>query len=95
MESSFPGTNSFTASNPDWKEGTYENFKKWSLKQFALDEKDSEDEAEVPVMYMKAKDITFEKNKRGEFVLPPIHEYRTAKQRQRVIRGYIGAVYSI
>jgi hypothetical protein len=56
-------------------------------------EKDSDEEAEVPVDMMKAKDITFEQKKTGEFILPPFANYRTAKQKQRVIRGYIGAVY--
>ena len=41
----------------------------------------------------KAKDIVFEKNGKGHFILPPRHGYKTNRQRQRVIRGYVGAVY--
>ena len=54
----------------------------------------SDKEAEVLVNMQKAKDISFQINKRGHFVLPPIHDYQLACERQRVVRGYIGAVYS-
>ena len=53
----------------------------------------SEDEAEVPVAQTKAKNIRFEKNKKGVFVLPPKSDYKKVKEKQRVLRGYIGAVY--
>ena len=43
---------------------------------------------------LKAKDIGFEQNWSKEIILPPIHEYKTVWQKQRVIRGYIGAKYS-
>lgn len=85
--------NSFTNSYNDWREGTYENFKDWALKQFGVKDLGSDDQAEVPVNFQKAKDIAFEKNKRGEFILPPRANFKTIKQKQRVVRGYIGAVY--
>lgn len=71
----------------------YENFKDWSVRQFGLKEMESGDEVEVPVHFQKAKDIVFEKNRRGEFVLPPMQNFRKIKEKQRVIRGYVGAVY--
>jgi hypothetical protein len=58
-----------------------------------LKELDSEDEVEVPVDMQKAKSIAFQKNKKGYFILPPRSDYRTIKQRQRVVRAYIGTVY--
>jgi hypothetical protein len=85
--------NNFTNSYPDWREGTYDNFKQWALKQFGVEELDSDDEAEVPVHMTKAKNIQFERNKHGELVLPSITNYKTAKQKQRMVRAYIGAVY--
>jgi hypothetical protein len=54
---------------------------------------DSDDEGEVPVHMQKAKDIQFEVNKKGFFILPPRANFKTIRERQRVIRGYIGAVY--
>jgi hypothetical protein len=43
----------------------------------------------------RAKEIKFERNaKNGEFILPPITNFRTTRDRQRVVRGYVGAVYS-
>ena len=93
METSPLIGNSFANSCPDWREGTYENFKDWALKQFGMQEPDSDDEVEVPVQMQKAKDIKFNKNIRGEFILPPISNYKTIRQKQRVVRGYIGAVY--
>lgn len=63
------------------------------MKQFRIGELDSEDEAEVPADMMKAKDISFEKNDRGHFILPPLENYNNTKQRQRVVRGYVGAIY--
>jgi hypothetical protein len=83
----------FTLSVPDWREGTYENFKDWGVKQFGVKEVDSDDEPEVPVHMMKAKLIEFERNGNGELILPAMTEFKTVKQKQRVIRGYLGAVY--
>jgi hypothetical protein len=85
--------NAFTTSCNNWKEGTYENFKDWALKQFDVRNSDSDDDGEIPVQMMKAKDIRFEQKETGEFILPPMSNYRTVKQKQRVVRGYIGAVY--
>ena len=65
------------------------------MKQFGLKELDSEDEGEVPVHMQKAKDIVFEKDREGEYILPDMSNYSTIRQRQRVVRGYIGAVYSM
>jgi hypothetical protein len=58
-----------------------------------LKESDSDDDAEVPVHCLKAKDIQFVENDDGHFILPPLHNYRTVREKQRVVRGYIGAVY--
>ena len=85
--------NAFTQSFADWRTGTYEYFKDWASKQFNAEDQDSDDDDDVPVQYQKAKDIPFKKNKRGDIVVPPITDYRTVRQRQRVIRGYLGAVY--
>lgn len=93
VESSQLVGNTFTNSFPDWRDGTYENFKEWALKQFAVKDLDSDDNVEVPVHFQKAKDIEFQKNKAGEFILPPMVNYKTIRQKQRVVRGYIGAVY--
>lgn len=46
------------------------------------------------MQHQKAKDIEFEKNEIGDCILPPISTYRTVRQKQRVVRGYIGARYS-
>jgi hypothetical protein len=86
--------NHFTTSYPDWRGGTYENFKAWSVKQFGQKEPDSDDDEEVPVHLLKAKLIQFEKDDHGDFILPPMTNYRTVREKQRVVRGYIGAVYS-
>jgi hypothetical protein len=93
VETSRSGGNAFTKSCDDWRDGTYEKFKEWAIGQFDDKDSNSDDEAEVPVDTQKAKDIEFEKNKKGNFVLPPIENYNTIKQRQRIIRGYVGAVY--
>ena len=85
--------NSFTNAHKDWKEGMYENFKEWSVKQFVHQPLESGDEAELPIKFQKAKDISFKKNHCGHFVLPPLQIYRTIKQKQRVIHAYVGAVY--
>ena len=86
--------NSFTHSCNDWSEGTFENFKEWSLRQFGVKDLDSDDEAEVPVQMMKSKSIVFEMGESGALVLPPMSNFKTIKQKQRVLRGYIGATYS-
>ena len=86
--------NKFTHSNPDWQDGTNEKFNEWALGQFGLKDLDSDEDVEVPVNMQKAKDISFEINKRGHFILPPMSDFRYARDRQRVVRGYIGAVYS-
>jgi hypothetical protein len=84
---------SFTKACPDWKEGTFENFKDWSWKQFEEQELDSDDNVEVPAHMQKAKDIEFKKDDSGEFILPPRSEFKTNRARQRVVRGYLGALY--
>lgn len=58
-----------------------------------MGEPDSDDEAEIPVHRQKAKHIEFERNDVGDFILPPPSNYRLVRGRQRVVRGYIGAVY--
>jgi hypothetical protein len=63
------------------------------VKQFGLEELDSDDEAEVPVLMQKAKNIEFERDGGGQLILPPMKEFKTIREKQRVIRGYIGAVY--
>jgi hypothetical protein len=57
--------NSFTYSCGEWRNGTYENFKKWAVKQFGLKNLDSDEEADIPVHMQKAKDISFKRNKKG------------------------------
>jgi hypothetical protein len=83
--------NTFTNSCKDWRTGTWENFNKWSVRQFGFEDLESEDE-EGPLL-PKARDIIFNKNKRGNLVLPPKTDFKTVRLKQRVIRGYIGAVY--
>jgi hypothetical protein len=86
--------NPFTNTCKEWKEGTYKNYKDWAVKQLGLEELNSDDEAEVPVLMQKAKNIEFERDGSGELILPPMSEFKTIREKQRVIRGYIGAVYS-
>ena len=93
METPLLVGNSFTNAHKDWKEEIYENFKEWSVKQFDHQPLESGDEVEHPIEFQKAKDISFEKNHHGHFILPPIQIYRTIKQKQRVICAYVGAVY--
>ena len=62
--------NTFTNSCPDWKVGTYENFKDWAVRQFGVKELESDDEAEVPVQMQKAKDIVFKRSKKGGIFCP-------------------------
>jgi hypothetical protein len=94
VESSPNVGNAFTNVHKDWQEGTYENFKDWAVKQFGVGDLDSDDEEEVPVHLQKAKDIEFKRNECGEFILPPKTDFKTIRGMQRVIRGYVGAVYS-
>lgn len=84
---------SFTKSYPDWESGTKESFIEWATKQFGLKDLDSDDDVEVPVHFKKAREIEFQKNKQGEYVLPPMSDFKTIRQKQRIVRGYIGAVY--
>ena len=69
------------------------NFKEWAVKQFGLKDLDSDDEADILVHMQKAKDIMFERNKKGIYKLPHMSDFRTIRQRQRVVRGYTRAVY--
>ena len=85
--------NAFTNSCNDWEEGTYEKFKEWAVRQFGEGELDSDDEADIPMHRQKSKDMVFEKNRRGHFVLPQKYDFKNNKQKQKVLRGYIGAVY--
>jgi hypothetical protein len=86
--------NAFTQSYPDWSDdGMNDKFKEWAAKQFGMKELEPDDEAELPVEMQKAKNIPFKKNKKGVYILPQKTDYKTVKQKQRVIRGYIGAVY--
>jgi hypothetical protein len=55
---------------------------------------DSDDGAEVPANMQKAKDIEFERNEKGVLRLPPNSDFKTIRAKQRVVRGYVGAVYS-
>jgi hypothetical protein len=64
------------------------------MKQFGEKDLDSDDEADIPVHMQKAKDMVFEKNDGGDFILPPKTDFKKIKEKQRVVRGYIGAVYS-
>ena len=63
------------------------------MKQFGHQDLESEDEGEVPVYMQKAKDLAFDRNEDGVFVLPDMGNYKTIREKQRVVRGYIGAVY--
>jgi hypothetical protein len=62
--------NSFTHSCDEWRDGTYENFKEWAVKKFGLKDLDLDEEADIPVHMQKAKDILFERNKKGIYKLP-------------------------
>lgn len=64
------------------------------MRQFGLEDLDLDDDAEVPVDMQKAKSIVFRKKKNGVYVLPDMSNFKTIRQKQRVIRGYIGATYS-
>ena len=92
-ESTSNSGSTFTNSYPDWQEGTCNNFQKWAAKQFGLRNLGSDNEEEVPIDMQKAKNLEFLKNKRGDLILPPIEYFKTIRQRQRVIRGYIDAIY--
>ena len=62
--------NSFTNVHKDWKEGMYKNFKEWS-ETIWPSTIGIWSEAELPIEFQKAKDISFEKNHHGHFILPP------------------------
>ena len=93
VESSPNVGNAFTKSCNTWRDGTYKNFTEWAVRQFGNKDLDSGDEVDIPADMQKSKDIVFEKNEQGHFILSPMENYNTIKQRQRVVRGYIGAVY--
>lgn len=76
-------------------DGTYDKFTDWATKQFDGKDLDSEDEGDAPLHMQKAKNIVFKKNESGDFILPPKTDYKNIKQKQRVVRGYVGAVYSV
>jgi hypothetical protein len=82
--------NSFTNACKDWNEGMYDSFEQWAVRQFGHKDLETDDEVDLPVHMRKAKTITFKINKRGGFVLPPIVDYNTIRQRQRVVRGTLG-----
>jgi hypothetical protein len=63
------------------------------VNQFGLKDLDSDEEADIPVHMQKAKDILFERNKKGIYKLPHTSDFKTIRQRQGVVRGYIRAVY--
>jgi hypothetical protein len=94
VETSPVAGNSFTNSCDNWQDGTFDNFKDWAVRKFGLKDPVTEDEAEIPVENQKAKDIVFERNDLGELILPPLANFKNVKQKQRVIRGFIGAAYS-
>jgi len=94
VESAAEVGNSFTHACPDWKEGTYELFKNWAANQLGEPRSEDEVEEEIPVEYKKAKDISFNRNESGGLILPPLSQYRRVRQKQRVVRAYVGAVYS-
>jgi hypothetical protein len=94
MESAPVVGNPFTTSCSDWKEGTYDMFRDWAMKQFGTKESDSDEEREVRAHMRKAKDISFDIDKRGMLILPPLSDFRWLREKQRTIRGYVGALYS-
>ena len=72
--------NSFTHACPEWKEGTYELFKDWAVKQFSDSRSEDEgEEGDVPIEYKKVKDISFKRNGSGGLILSPMSEYRMSK----------------
>ena len=64
------------------------------MKQYGFQELGSEDEAGVPVEETKAKDIVFDRNENGDLILPRKTDFKNLRQKQRVVRGYVGASYS-
>jgi hypothetical protein len=58
-----------------------------------MEKLDSDEDETVPAHMQKAKDIEFQRNKSGVLVLPPKTDFKTNRDKQRVVRGYIGAVY--
>ena len=71
----------------------FELFKDWVVKQFGFEELNSEDEMDLPVDAQKAN-LIFEKNKNGDFIIPEKSNFKLICQKQRVVWGYIGTVYS-
>jgi len=94
MESAPLAGNPFTTSCSDWKDGTYDMFRDWAMKQFGTKESDSDEEGEVRAHMRKAKDITFDSDERGVLILPPLSVFRLLREKQRTIRAYVGAIYS-
>ena len=72
--------NLFTHACPEWKEGTYELFKDWAVKQFSDPRSEDEGEGDVPVEYKKMKDILFERNGSGGLIIPPMSEYVKSRE---------------
>jgi len=68
-------------------------FKDWAVGQFDLKDGESDDEEDVSAQIPKARDIFFKKNKKDIYILPPMSNFKTVREKQRVVRGYIGAVY--
>ena len=67
----------------------YENFKDWSVKKIGHQPLESGDEAEFPIQFQ----YLFIKEPLRVFHFAPLQNYRTIKQKQRVIWAYVGAVY--
>jgi hypothetical protein len=68
VESSPVVGNAFTHAGEDWRDGTYEHFKDWAARQFGIEDLESDNEAEVPVHEMKAKNVLFERNEDGDLI---------------------------
>ena len=64
------------------------------VKQFGFEELDSEDEMDLLVDAQKAKNLIFEKNENGDFIILDKSNFKLIHQKQRVVWGYIGMVYS-
>ena len=69
--------NRFMNSYVDWKEGTYENFKDWVVRQFDLKDGESEEEEDFSAQIPKARDIFFTKKKKEVYILPPMSNFKT------------------
>ena len=42
----------------------------------------------------RQKNLIFKKNENGDFIIPDKSNFKLIHQKQRVVRGYIGTVYS-